>query len=73
MSAGDEVCFTFSFHCLLHVAVCGAFFPVVNRIKTSSRATMLTDSMFDEERAEKLDSNEMINLFKADPPCEAAI
>lgn len=29
--------------------------------------------MFDKELAEKLDSNEMINLFKADPPCEAAI
>lgn len=69
-------------NCLLRVLVtlpvtsCSVerLFSVVNRIKAISRATMLTDRlnslsllMFEKELAEKLDSDEVINAFKAKP------
>ena len=56
-------------NCLLHILI-----SLVNRIKSTSRATMLTERlnsmsllMFEKELAEKLDSDEIINAFKAKP------
>ena len=49
-------------------------FSVVNRVKSKIRTTMVTDRlnsisllMFEKELAEELDSDEIINAFKAEP------